>query len=131
MGDLSLVNSILSNDPIASHLGLKVVELREGFAATEFPYKIALTRPGGIINGGMICAAIDYTGGIAVLTVNDKDDQVTAELKVNFLEPLREGPFRVQAQVVRKGRTLVTVEAKVFDAEGRLGAIALGTWYLI
>jgi hypothetical protein len=36
----------------------------------------------------MICAAIDFTGGLAVLTVNDKDDQVTAELKVNFLEPL-------------------------------------------
>ncbi len=131
MGDLSLVNSVLSNDPIASHLGLKVVELREGFAVTEFPYKLELTRPGGIINGGMICTAIDYTGGIAVLTVNDKDDQVTAELKVNFLEPLREGPFRVHAQVVRKGRTLVAVEAKVFDSKGRLGAIALGTWYLI
>jgi uncharacterized protein (TIGR00369 family) len=131
MGDLKALNELLANDPIANHLGLKVLELSEGKVVTEFPYRESLTRPGGSIHGGMICAAIDFTGGLAVLTVNDKDDQVTAELKVNFLEPLREGPFRVVATVIRKGRTLVVVEARVYDSRNRLGAIALGTWFLI
>ena len=131
MGDLGRLNEHLSSDPIASHLGLKVIEIGRGRAVTEFPYKRELTRPGGMINGGMVCTAIDYTAGMAVLTVNDRDDQVTAELKVNFLEPLKDGPFRVEAQVIRKGRTLAVVEAKVYDKNARLCAVALGTWYLI
>ncbi len=131
MGDLKGLNERLSSDPIASHLGLRVIEIERGRVVTEFPYKRELTRPGGVINGGMICTAIDYTAGMAVLTVNDRDDQVTAELKVNFLEPMKDGPFRVEAKVIRKGRTLVTVEARAFDANNKLCAIALGTWYLI
>ncbi|WP_276936298.1 PaaI family thioesterase, partial [Ferroplasma acidiphilum] len=63
--------------------------------------------------------------------VNDGMDQVTQEVKVNFLAPMSEGPFRIEGKAIKAGRTAVIVEIKLFDSEGKLGIVALGTWYVI
>ncbi|MCI2414103.1 MAG: PaaI family thioesterase [Candidatus Aramenus sp.] len=126
------VHKILQHEePFFKFLGLKVLEVREGFAKLELEYKDELTRRGRVLHGGVIMSSIDYAGGIATMTVNNGVDQVTQELKVNFLEPMYKGPFTVEANVVRRGRTAVVVEIRFMDSEGRLGAIALGTWYIL
>lgn len=84
-----------------------------------------------MIHGDVIMTAIDITGGIATFSVNDGIDQVTQELKVNFLEPMYKGPFTVEGKVIRKGKTSVVVEITFKDVEGKIGAIGLGTWYII
>ncbi len=53
------------------------------------------------------------------------------ELKVNFLEPGVEGPFKVCGWVVKSGGRVAVVEGEVRDAKGRLIAKALGTWYYL
>jgi len=40
------------------------------------------------------------------------------ELKVNFLEVRREGPYRVCGQVVRRGGRLIAAEGEARDASG-------------
>lgn len=40
------------------------------------------------------------------------------------------GPFRVCGRVLRRGKTLVVAEGEVKDAEGRVVAKAIGTWYI-
>ncbi|MBW9141755.1 MAG: PaaI family thioesterase, partial [Candidatus Aramenus sp.] len=100
------VHKILQHEePFFKFLGLKLLEVREGFAKLELEYKEELTRRGKVLHGGVIMSSIDYAGGIATMTVNDGVDQVTQELKVNFLEPMYKGPFTVEANVVRRGRT--------------------------
>ncbi len=79
----------------------------------------------------MIMTIMDFTGGIAVASINDGDDQVTQELKVNFLEPMYKGPFSCRASILRKGYTAVIVDIELRDADGKLGAKGLGTWYII
>jgi len=69
-------------------LEVKIISLEPGRAVIEIPYKQELTRRGKVLHGGMIMTAIDIAGGLAVLTVNDGVDQVTQELKINFLEPI-------------------------------------------
>ena len=118
-------------DPLFKLLEPKIVLVEPGRAVIEIPYKQELTRVGGVIHGGIIMTAIDITGGLAVLTVNDGTDQVTQELKINFLEPMYKGPFRVEGRVVRKGGTIVVVQIEFRDADGKLGAIALGSWVIL
>lgn len=118
-------------DPVFNYLGMEIVEIKEGYAKLQFPYKPELCRSGGVINGGILMTSMDFAGGIAVLTVNDGIDQVTQDLKVNFLEPMYKGPFTVEARVIRKGGRTAVVEITVKDSEGKIGAIGLGTWYLI
>lgn len=112
-------------------IGLKILELKEGYAKTTFPYKKELLRFGGVIHGGVVMTVIDNAAGLAVMTVNDKNNQVTVELKVNFLEPLVHGPFTCIGRVVRAGKRIAVAEGEVYDSKGKLCAKGVGTWYLI
>jgi uncharacterized protein (TIGR00369 family) len=76
-------------------------------------------------------AVLDETMGFAALTLNDGVDQVTVELKVNFLEPGVEGPFEVCGWVVKRNSRVAVVEGEVRDAKGRIIAKALVTWYYL
>jgi len=116
---------------ISGLLGARVLRLDQGECEVEIPFKPELTRRGGVMNGGIISTAIDFTCGLAVSSVNDGIDQVTQELKVNFLEPMFKGPFKCHAKVIRKGKTTVVVYAEFVDSEGRIGAVSLGTWFII
>lgn len=129
VGDLQ--SYLEEGDPVFRMLEAKIKSLNRGEAVIEVPYKLEITRRGGVLNGGMIMTIMDFAGGVAVATINDGDDQVTQELKVNFLEPMYRGPFTCSAKVIRKGSTAVVVEIEFRDSSGTLGAKALGTWYLI
>lgn len=126
------VNKVLQEvEPLMAFIGYRVTELSQGRACAEFDMSPNVQRIGGVLHGGVIMAALDETMGLAALTLNDGVDQVTVELKVNFLSPGVKGPFRVCGWVVRRGRRVVAVQGEVRDADGGLVAIALGTWYYL
>ncbi|WP_338598376.1 PaaI family thioesterase [Sulfolobus tengchongensis] len=119
------------NDHVFKYIGATILEMKEGYAKLQIPYRIELCRRGNVLNGGIIMTSMDFAGGLATMTVNDGIDQVTQELKVNFLEPMYKGPFIVEGKVIRRGKTTVVVEITFKDADGRIGAIGLGTWYIL
>ncbi|BFI75670.1 PaaI family thioesterase [Sulfurisphaera ohwakuensis] len=128
---MDLQNILENNDRVFKFLEVKILDVKPGYSKIQIPYKEEFCRRGNVLNGGIIMTAIDFAGGLATLSVNDGIDQVTQELKINFLEPMYRGPFTVEGKVVRKGRTAVVVQIEFRDSEGKLGAIALGTWYII
>ncbi len=111
-------------------VGYKVAKVGEGVAEFAFPFSNAIGRRGGMVHGGIVMYTLDNICGIAVMTVNPGMDQVTMELKVNFLEPLRKGPFRATGKVIRAGRSVAVAEGEILDRGGLLCAKALGTWYM-
>ena len=112
-------------------VGYKVERVGNGRAQLSFPLSRAISRRGNMVHGGIIMYTLDNVCGIAVMTVNPGVDQLTMELKINFLEPLRRGPFRAIGKVVRAGTTVAVAEGEVRDADGRLCAKGMGTWYMI
>jgi len=63
--------------------------------------------------------------------VNQGRNQVTVELKVNFLEAMPKGDAFCEAKVVRAGKNIVVCEMDVTDEKGRLCAKGLGTWMIL
>ena len=112
-------------------VGYTVEKVGDGEAALSFPYGPAVARRGGMVHGGVIMYTLDNVCGIAVMTVNSGVDQLTMELKVNFLEPLEKGPFTAAGRVIRAGKTVAVAEGEVRDAAGKLCAKSLGTWYMV
>ena len=112
-------------------VGYKVVAVGEGSAELSFAFGSAIGRRGGMVHGGIVMYTLDNVCGISVMTVNPGMDQLTMELKVNFLEPLRKGPFTATGHVVRAGRSTAVAEGEIRDAEGAVCAKALGTWFMI
>ncbi|WP_084019884.1 PaaI family thioesterase [Vulcanisaeta thermophila] len=128
---VSMMNEYLRSEPLFQLIGLEFTEIGEGFVKARFPYKREILRRGGVVHGGVIMTVIDSILGVAVMTVNDGVDQYTAELKVHFLEPLRDGPFTVEGRVIRAGRHLAVAEAEVRDSNNKLCAKGIGTWFMV
>ena len=130
--DLETLNKMFEqNENLFAYLGIKITKIGKGYCELSLPYSEKITRAGNVLHGGIMMTAVDYAGGITTMTVNDGMDQVTQEVKINFLSPMSEGPFRIEGKAIKAGRTAVIVEIKLFDSEGRLGIVALGTWYVI
>ena len=119
------------NSELFRTVGYKIVKVGDGRAELSFPFSRTIARRGNIVHGGIVMYTLDNVCGIAVMTVNPGVDQVTMELKINFLEPLRKGPFKATGKVVRAGSTVAVAEGEVRDAEGKLCAKGMGTWYMI
>ncbi len=117
--------------PLFQRIGLTVNKIQDGMIELSFQQTEEIGRSGGMVHGGMAMYVLDTAAGLAVLTQNHGIDQVTLELKVNFLEPLRRPPFKVIGKTVRVGRTTAVSEGELFDSDGHLCAKALGTWYLL
>jgi acyl-CoA thioesterase len=64
------------------------------------------------------------------MTVNPGTDQLSLELNVSFLAPLKKGPFTARGVVIRRGGSTAVAEGEIRDADGRLCAKSLGTFYL-
>ncbi len=120
-----------NNDSVVAYLDIKITKMEEGHCEFSLPFSEGITRAGNVLHGGMIMAALDYAGGLTAMTVNDGIDQVTQELKINFLSPMHKGPFKIVTDIIKPGRTAVIIETKLYDNNGKLGTIALGTWYII
>lgn len=124
----ALAQKAFENDQIFRYVGFKVDKVETGSVQLSFPMSEKVTRWGGLVHGGVIMTAMDNACGLAVMTVNPGKNQVTMELKVNFLEQLTDGPFRVLGKVIRDGRTAIVAEAEVRDSKGALCAKGIGTW---
>ncbi len=120
-----------NNDSVVAYLNIKITKMEKGHCEFSLPFSDGITRAGKVLHGGMIMAALDYAGGLTTMTVNEGIDQVTQELKINFLSPMYKGPFKIVSNVIKPGRTAVIIETKLYDNDEKLGVIALGTWYII
>ncbi len=128
---LGSIASIIRGDPYLHSLRVRVLELEKGSAKLLLPESDRVLRHGGIVNGGAICTLMDAAGGTATATVNTGKNQVTIELKVNFLEPVKKGNMYCSAKVVRAGRQIVVVEMNLTDSDGKLCAMGIGTWMIL
>lgn len=122
------LNELLKQEEIFNFIGIKFEKIEKGYSRLTFNYHERLTRIGGILHGGVIFSAMDYAGSMAARSLDNVKDEVTVELKVNFLKPMKDGPFVVEARVINEGKRIVTIEVWAFDRNKTLCAKALGTW---
>ena len=87
-----------------------------------------LLNPLGIVHGGWALTLIDSAAGCAAHTLLPAGaSYATIETKANFSRPIAKDTGRVRAEgrVVGRGRRIISCEARVVDAKGRL--LAHGT----
>ena len=111
-------------------VGYKVLRIRSGLVEMSFPYSRAIARRGEMVHGGVTMYTLDSVCGLAVMSANPGGDQLTLDLNVSFLEPLKKAPFLARGTVIRAGRSTAVAEGEIRDADGHLCAKSLGTFYL-
>jgi len=115
--------------PFNRFLGVRVAEVREGFAALELPF-----RPDFVgnpllpaLHGGVMSTLLDTCGGAAVWTQIDEADSVsTVDLRVDYLRPGPLADLRCEGIVQRLGNRVGVVDMKLFAVDNPERLIATG-----
>lgn len=111
--------------PLHQHLGLRLIEAAAGRSKLELTVSTANANVNGVLHGGVIHAICDVAAYAALLSLlADHETAVTHDLHVSCMRPAPMGSVvRVEANVVKKGRTLAFTDATA-SIEGKLVATA-------
>ena len=88
-------------------------------------------NPAGVVQGGFLTAMLDSAMGASAVTAVGERKVVVAntEMKVSFLRAVSPGEeLRVTAEVLKSGRVISFLEAKITNADGALVAAASSTY---
>jgi uncharacterized protein (TIGR00369 family) len=113
-------------------IGAGVVTVEPNVVTMAVDRRPELLQQNGLFHGGVIAYLIDNATTAAAATVIDRASRsvITAEYKINLVAPSTGDRLTCRAEVMKPGRTLTVVEAKVFcriEGAEKLVAVALAT----
>jgi len=124
----AIMDGRLPAPPIARTLSFLLTEVGDGFAVFEGDAGEHLLNPLGVVHGGWALTLIDSATGCAAHTLLSAGvSYTTIETKANFSRPIFKdgGRVRAEGRVVGRGKRIISCEARVVDAKGRI--VAHGT----
>ena len=134
MNGLDLLRAVIDRKlppaGIAHSLTFELVEAEEGLAVFEGDTGPHLLNPAGGIHGGWALTLIDSATACAAHTLMPAGvGYATLSTQASFDRPIRvdTGRVRCEGRVVNAGRQIISAEATVKDAEGRLLAHGIST----
>jgi len=92
----------------------------------SFPMSDMLKNPQGSLHGGVMATVMDISMGHLVNKVAGPG--ATIEIKVQYMRPVTEGIVMCEGRFTRRGRSLAFMESHLYDANGKLAALATATW---
>jgi acyl-CoA thioesterase len=98
----------------------------DGTCTVDIPIGDYMGNPQGSLHGGVLVTAIDISMGH--LCNRELSTAVTLDIDVKFLRPVH-GPARCEARFLKRGRQLIQLESRVHNEQGKLSAVATGTWF--
>ena len=115
-----LEHRILSVDPVSFTV------------RNQFTGKPEFCNPMGVIQGGLLSSMLDTALTMAGLVATEyKAFLPTLEMKSTFIGPARPGIFIGEGRVLRMGKSIIFLEATLYDAQENLIATASATAKLI
>ncbi len=126
------IRSTLESQGFTRLIGAEIVSVEPGAVTMAVGRRPELLQQNGLFHGGVLAYLIDNATTAAAGTMIDraKRSVITAEYKINLVAPSTGDRLTCHATVVKPGRTLTVVEAKVFcriDGAEKLVAVALAT----
>lgn len=104
--------------PFLELIGARLVNVEKGRVSLELNKRQELTQMFGYLHGGVLASIADSACCNAASTMLDMGwHVVTVELKTNYLRPASSNGIRVEASVLKAGKSLVVSEAEIFDME--------------
>ena len=113
-------------------LGLTCVDKsRPGVSVWTMRVDDRFLNPAGVVQGGFLAAMADSAMGASVVTTlrDRKSSIANTEMKITLVRPARLGDeLTCTATVLKPGKVITFVEARIVDAHDRLVASASSTY---
>ncbi len=93
--------------------GIRVVELRPGFARLALTPRAEMLTPWGTLNGSVLNGLVEISAFYALLTELGADElPVTNDIFLQHVRPLPgDRDYELTGQILRKGRTMAWLES--------------------
>ena len=107
-------------NPFLDFLDIKLTDLKDGFAEFRMAVRPQYLQGAKIMQGGLVVALGDEAIAHAMMTQLAPDEGLTTvELKSNFLAAVSKGELVAQANVFKKGKSLIIGDCLVADDTGK------------
>ena len=135
---LERLRALMASDPgetgLTGLLGIRLSAVGEGRATFVAEPTAALLNLVGIVHGGWAATLLDSAMGCAGHTLLGPGQAlVTVEIKVSYHRAIAHdaGPVQAEGIVLHHGRRVISAEAKLRDAQGRLLASGSSTLMVV
>jgi uncharacterized protein (TIGR00369 family) len=109
-------------------MGVELVDISPGHVEFTMEFGEHLTQQNGFLHAGALSTALDSACGFSSYTLMPAEASIlTIENKVNLFRPALNGPFRIEGDVVKPGRTIIVSEGRAYDADEKLVATMVAT----
>ena len=107
-------------------LGLREVPSGDASLIMEMPVDERVVNTAGGLQGGLIATMADVTAGqLAARSTPFGNGIATTDLFIRYLRPIKVGPARAVAKILRTGRRSVVVQVDIFRGnDGEVAATA-------
>ena len=108
-------------NPITTWLDGTLLKASAGSITAEFIVREDQCNHAQVLHGGIITTILDEIMGMTLITLKMEHLYVTINLHVDFLFGAKAGEkVTAVSEVYRVGKKIANVEAKLFNAEGKL-----------
>ena len=118
--------------PLHQMLGVKLLDLRAGFASMMVPFRPELVGDPRTqaLHGGIIAIALDSVGGAAAMTtLNSPDDKLsTIDMRIDYLRPGKPLDLFVEGELARSGNRIIVTRMIAFHDRAELVAEGKGVY---
>jgi acyl-CoA thioesterase len=125
--ELESLKHHFENAPFAVGCGMKLLELRPGYAKTTMTVEERHFNGVGTVHGGAIFTLADFAFGVAVRTGGRV--AVAVNVGISYMKAVRSGTLYAEATEIDRSRKLANCTVRVTDDAGELIALFQGTAY--
>ena len=124
--EIERLKKLGKDEPVASFLGMKLVELSPGFARVSMAMKPEYINFNGMIFGGIVSSVADQAFAYATNSVITPN--VATQFNIHYIAAAREkDELTAECRVLKSGKRVCISEIKVTNQAGKLIATATGT----
>ena len=114
--------------PVLGLLGWSVIDAEVGRVRARFVGRKEFYNPGGFVQGGILAAMLDGVMGAAAVSLLGAGEQITTlEMKVSYMQSVRDVPLTGEGRVVHRGGSVLFMEGALTAEDGSLVATATAT----
>lgn len=111
--------------PVSQTVGFKLTNFEYGKATFKMHVEQRHHNPMATIHGGVYCDIADAAMGVAFgSTLEENESFGTLNFQINFLKTLKEGDIRADGYIIKRGKSIGFLEARITDTAGDIVATA-------
>ncbi|MBY0482233.1 MAG: hydroxyphenylacetyl-CoA thioesterase PaaI [Chitinophagaceae bacterium] len=124
----SVVNEVLKNDLFSQWLGIKILEIREGYCRIEMTVRSEMINGLGIVHGGICFSLAD--SAFAFACNNRNNLSVALDTSINFLKAVHVADtLTAEVREIHNGRSTGLYQISITNQQKETVALFKGTCF--